>query len=409
MSEQIGQAILILGMHRSGTSYLARLMQAMGVFIGDDLVGPKKGNPRGHFEAVPMLELHQKLIRARLPEDRRAFDDGMLVQEALGADLSPAERDEAKAVIAAMQKDGYWGWKEPRTCLFLSLWKELLPESRSVIVYRHPLEVHQSLLRREHWDLALFPDQAIRSYCVYNKELLELAGGEAFTFNANAGFEGLEGLTGMLEETFGLKRGTALPEFHAKEFNTMPISQTLHTLFGLVYPEAAQVFDSLQEVSAIPYKWEKREDDPELDKIVELLQPMVANLPNEGRAFLGPLLDWWSTGCKNEVFSLYQKLGGEIGGRVQRVEQWNREAAEIFKENERLQADYEKMGKEFTEQQEFLAKQAATQAKIWEELSRTGKSWEEQRDMINDLLAEKRGFLAELEELRKQPDDSGGE
>lgn len=401
MSSDPGRPILILGMHRSGTSYLARLMQALGVFIGDDLVGPRKGNPRGHFEAAPVLDFHLRLIAARLSPGRRAFDDGMLVQEPMDTSFSEAERSESESLLDDLRRDGPWGWKEPRTCLFLPLWQELIPQAGAVVVYRHPLEVHQSLLRREHWDLALFPDQAYRAYWLYNQPLLEADFSPAFTFNANAGFADPTGLASQLAQAFDLKKA-AVPEFHAAEFRSLGVSKALHALFSLIQPEAAAVFDQLQEKADLPYAWAEREDDPELEQLAAQLQPLLQDLSPPGRASLVPLLDWWSSGRSDEVFTLYQKLGEEIGGRVQRVEQWNREAAEIFKENERLAADYERMGKEFATQQEFLAKQAKTQAKIWEELSRTGKSWEEQRDLINELLAEKRGLLEEVQRLRAQ-------
>jgi hypothetical protein len=391
---------MILGMHRSGTSYLARLMQALGVFIGDDLVGPKKGNPRGHFEAVPLLEFHQKLIAARIDDTRRAFDDGMLVQKPLAAGYSAEEKAEAESLVNAIRRPGPWGWKEPRTCLFLDLWKSLLPDAQAVIVYRHPLEVHQSLLRREHWDLALFPDQAMRAYTIYNRAILDQSFPASFCFNANAGFADVPVLAGRLGEVFGLQGSAPLPEFHAEEFQSLAVSPSLHRLTGLVYPDAVAAFDALQERSDVPFSWQSRPDDDRIDRIHDQLAPVIEDLPAEGRACFGPLLDCWASAETNRILDLYARLAEEIGGRVQRVEQWNREAAEIFKENERLSADYERMGSEFAKQQEFLAKQAKTQAKVWEELTRTGDSWKEQRTLIENLLKEKRALLEEIRELR---------
>lgn len=400
MNERPEQPLLILGMHRSGTSYLARLMQSLGVFIGDELVGPKKGNPRGHFEALPMLEFHQKLIAARIDESRRAFDDGMLAQKPLSGDYSEAEKEEAFHLVEAMRRPGHWGWKEPRTSLFLDLWTQLLPSARAVIVYRHPLEVHQSMLRREHWDLALFPDQAMRAYAIYNRAILAQAFPGTFCFNANTGFKDVAGLAGKLTDAFGLQAVEELPTFHAGEFKSLRVSQPLHQLATLVYPEAMAAFDSLQELAEVPFVWQSRPDDDHFDRLYDHLAPVAENLPAAARAFLGPLLDGWAVDGMEATMDLYSRLAEEIGGRVQRVEQWNRDAARIFEENERLSADYERMGREFAKQQEFLAKQAETQAKVWQELSRTGESWKEQRTMIEDLLKEKRQLQEELSRLR---------
>lgn len=408
MSDLPDQPLLILGMHRSGTSYLARLMQALGVHIGDDLVGPQKGNPRGHFEALSLLTFHQKLLAARVDESRRAFDDGMLVQAPLSVDYSADERQEARALVESLRRPGHWGWKEPRTCLFLDLWGSLLERAGAVIIYRHPLEVHQSLLRREHWDLALFPDQAYRAYTVYNQALMAQHFDPAFLFNANAGFADLEALANRLRSTFSLKDKEPLPAFHAREFHTLPISAPLHRLTALIFPEAAAAFDALQEQADLPFTWDRRGDDEALEAMASHLEPLLEGLPPEGRACLGPLLDYWAAGPQQAVFDRYASLAGEIGGRVRRVEEWNRQAAEIFKENERLAADYERMGKAFAGQQAFLAKQAATQAKVWEELTRTGNSWKEQRDLIKDLLAEKRRLLEEIRDLKSTREGGNG-
>lgn len=385
MSELEGQPLLILGMHRSGTSFLARLMQSMGVYIGDQLVGPQLGNPRGHFEPVPVLEFHQELLAARLPEGGRAFDDGMLAQQVPEGDYSGSERDRAAALAGSLARPGFWGWKEPRTCLFLDLWKTVLPRAGAVIVYRHPLEVHQSLLRREHWDLALFPDQALQAYAVYNQCLLQAAFPRRYLFNANAGFDRLPGLAGQLAATFGLKAPTDLPAFHAGEFSMMPVSRALHRAFSLVAPGAAEAFDQLQEAADLPYAWSERPDDDRWTALAQALETVVADWPREARACLVPLIDWYSERPDRPLLPLYRKLSGAIGHHVRQVIRWNEEAAQIFKDNERLSADYEKMGKAFAEQQVFLEKQARMHEKLWSELSWTGNSWKEQREHIRKL------------------------
>ena len=43
-------ALVVTGMHRSGTSMVAAYLQQAGVSIGRNLIGPAPGNPRGHFE-----------------------------------------------------------------------------------------------------------------------------------------------------------------------------------------------------------------------------------------------------------------------------------------------------------------------------------------------------------------------
>ena len=402
MSDASANTVLILGMHRSGTSFLAGLLQEMGVFIGDQLVGPQRGNPRGHFEAEEFLAFHQRLIREQRKDSRRAFDEDLLVQAPLPGEFSGTEREQARGLLEKLRRPGWHGWKEPRTCLFLSAWRQLLPDARSVVVYRHPLEVHQSLLRRGHWDLALFPDQSMRAYRVFNDILLSEAGRASFFFNANAGYADVPRLADRLAAFLGLSLPPTLPDFHADEFRQLRISRPLHELFRAVYPETAAVFDRLQERTNLPLAFTEREDDEWVRGQTDRLQPLLRELPPEGRAFLGPCLDWIATGRKEALFAEYAGLAREIGEEVRKVLEWNREAEEFYRENERLAAENERLGTLYAEQQEFLAKQAKTQEEVWEDLTRVGKSWEKQKEQIIQLLAEKRERDAELLELRKR-------
>jgi len=59
---KIRQAILIVGMHRSGTSVLARGLQALGVSIGDNLLPGNEWNPKGYFEHADIVGLNDTLL-----------------------------------------------------------------------------------------------------------------------------------------------------------------------------------------------------------------------------------------------------------------------------------------------------------------------------------------------------------
>jgi hypothetical protein len=83
---------------------------------------------------------------------------------------------------------GLWGFKDPRACLFLMLWKYLLPDAKVLIVYRHFAASTYSLGRRHSGDMfegrgndlvhrRFFeePDLALRMWLVHNKALLAFA------------------------------------------------------------------------------------------------------------------------------------------------------------------------------------------------------------------------------------------
>ena len=58
-------AIIITGMHRSGTSLTASLLQSAGVKIGDRLMGKGTGNSQGHFEDLDFVEFHQQVLESQ--------------------------------------------------------------------------------------------------------------------------------------------------------------------------------------------------------------------------------------------------------------------------------------------------------------------------------------------------------
>jgi peptidoglycan hydrolase CwlO-like protein len=159
--------VIITGMHRSGTSLVTSLLQRAGVDVGSQLLGPARGNPRGHFEDLDFLDFHQELLR------RSGL--GMLVRhEDLTPELRPEDEARANELVAARRDRELWGWKDPRTSLFLDFWARLLPEARFLFVYRHPLEVVLSLLRRGT-DAEVLADPLIglRSWRVYNRKIFD--------------------------------------------------------------------------------------------------------------------------------------------------------------------------------------------------------------------------------------------
>src|SRR5882757_1370586 len=58
------QAILILGMHRSGASALASVVRSLGAAAPKTLMVPDSGNPSGYWESVPLADAHDELLAA---------------------------------------------------------------------------------------------------------------------------------------------------------------------------------------------------------------------------------------------------------------------------------------------------------------------------------------------------------
>jgi GT2 family glycosyltransferase len=144
-------AVLVLGMHRSGTSALARALNLMGVQLGDDLLPPAPDNEQGFWEHRRTQFIHDRVYEALgrdwtnvspLPERWWERADVQPYRDDLRAEL---RRDFGSAPL--------WGVKDPRLCAMLPLWRSLLGEMgvapRCVLIVRHPDEVAASLAARE--------------------------------------------------------------------------------------------------------------------------------------------------------------------------------------------------------------------------------------------------------------------
>jgi GT2 family glycosyltransferase len=140
--------IVVLGMHRSGTSSVAGLLARMGVWPGSEqelLIGPD--NPKGHYE---LAALHGACI-ARLAA---AGGDWSHPPGDAPAEAIDAFRREFGAIVDSFDKRRPWLVKEPRLCLLV---REILPSlTRPVFVHvvRDPLEVADSLAARDGLDRA---------------------------------------------------------------------------------------------------------------------------------------------------------------------------------------------------------------------------------------------------------------
>ena len=167
-AESHSPIIIVTGMHRSGTSLTASLLQRLGVNIGQRLVGANYGNVKGHFENVDFVEFHKGILR-----DHNIDELGCTFQSNIS--LNSQQIEQAESLIQNNQDSQHpWGWKDPRTTLFLNFWQEMLPPAHFIFVYRSPWEVVDSLYRRST-DLTLIksPELAVKMWMYYNKNVLD--------------------------------------------------------------------------------------------------------------------------------------------------------------------------------------------------------------------------------------------
>jgi hypothetical protein len=141
--------ICIIGMHRSGTSMVARLLNLCGLNLGSPelLMDPNEANSSGYFEHKGFLKVNEALLAhfGGSWTDPPRLTKGWEHDPALDTLVH-----EAKTLINTFSETSLWGWKEPRTTVLLPFWKLLLPNLRFVICVRSPLEVARSLEKRDN-------------------------------------------------------------------------------------------------------------------------------------------------------------------------------------------------------------------------------------------------------------------
>ncbi|HEX4838268.1 MAG TPA: sulfotransferase, partial [Solirubrobacteraceae bacterium] len=141
------EGVVVLGMHRSGTSLVTRLINLLGLEVcrHDDLLVGRARNPRGHWESKSLLVYNERLLSEL---GRKWFCPPLLGPQ----EVSRLVRAHGQAALATLQRahpDRPWVWKDPRTCALLPFWAAVLgPRAAYVLVVRHPFEVSDSLDRR---------------------------------------------------------------------------------------------------------------------------------------------------------------------------------------------------------------------------------------------------------------------
>ncbi|MGB5750460.1 MAG: glycosyltransferase [Desulfobacterales bacterium] len=149
----IQKVIVVLGMHRSGTSAITRSLELLGVGLGDDLHPAGFDNPKGFWEDRECLEINEELLYYL----GSAYDRLDLAWERLKNNpFINKLNTKAKHIIIRKlsENNGLWGFKDPRTCRLLSFWHDVFDsvgcETNYVIVLRNPLSVASSLGKRNN-------------------------------------------------------------------------------------------------------------------------------------------------------------------------------------------------------------------------------------------------------------------
>jgi O-antigen biosynthesis protein len=145
------EALLVLGMHRSGTSAVAGLLIRLGLRAPKTLMQASADNPEGFWESAAFYEFHERLLRAAGSRwDAYTRLDPGWFHSPMAAGLD----DDCHQLLRAEFGDApRFVLKDPRMCRFVPFWVRILKDQAitpvAVLVHRHPGEVARSLEARD--------------------------------------------------------------------------------------------------------------------------------------------------------------------------------------------------------------------------------------------------------------------
>jgi hypothetical protein len=150
-SSRVG--IIVAGMHRSGTSATARVINLLGADIAQDLMPAMDANEKGYWESKAVAKIHDGLLH----ELGSSWDDPMPLPDRW-AETGEAQRarcDLAREIERQFSESRVFVTKDPRVSRLLPLWLDLFDDLAItpvvVIAFRNPAEVASSLCKRDQF------------------------------------------------------------------------------------------------------------------------------------------------------------------------------------------------------------------------------------------------------------------
>lgn len=156
MNIENAKVVVVLGMHRSGTSVITRGLQALNVDLGEELMpAAQKNNEKGFFEDIEFNRLNIELLEAlgRKWDALAPVPDSVFEQDDF-EDYRLRAIELLRARIAGQSKP--FGLKDPRIAHLLPFWQSVFDRADAsvsyVIAIRNPVSIAESLERRDGFE-----------------------------------------------------------------------------------------------------------------------------------------------------------------------------------------------------------------------------------------------------------------
>ncbi len=230
--------VVVLGMHRSGTSALTRGLRVLGVELGDRMMpASAMENPTGYWEDLDLNALNIEMLRVLGTDWSHVAGLAPRAVESLrtqGYFLRAAELLRKKAGDAAV-----FGFKDPRVAVLLPFWKEVFAHCGFQVSYilpvRHPLSVVKSLAKRGGIE-------ATQGYLLWMAHVLGSLAGSADTRRVVVDYDRLMQAPGRelsrIAQRFALAINPAELQHYQSEFLDPALRHTVYAPEDLLHDDS---------------------------------------------------------------------------------------------------------------------------------------------------------------------------
>jgi len=249
------ELIVVLGMHRSGTSAITRGLQVMGVELGDRLMPPIEGNnAKGFWEDIDVNALNNEML-SEIGSDWSY----LTAIDSIDVETLRKQGYLLRAVELLRQKVGnaaIFGFKDPRVAKLLPFWKVVFEhcqfDVRYILALRHPLSVVKSLAKRDGID-------AKHSYLLWLGHVITSLAGSSDDMRMLIDYDRLmqnpDRELLRVAEFAGLVMNSAELKIYKDEFLDRELQHTVYELNDLLLddtcpPIVSEVYAALHEVAS---------------------------------------------------------------------------------------------------------------------------------------------------------------
>ncbi|KZR77691.1 glycosyltransferase [Prochlorococcus marinus] len=284
ITKKTNHPIVIAGMHRSGTSLLARMLNKLGVAYGLDHDVADADNPDGYYEDREFLELQRKWFISSLNENANGWNDwGWNPIQSISSLGQANWKIQAENLLNQRQislGDLRWGWKDPRTTLILPFWRQLRPGLKLIAIYRAPWDISDALQRLNYHQFRTNPEMILPIWKLYNKRLVEYVEAEperSVLLHAETLAAKSDNLASIIQDRWDWPLDTEKSSnelgslIRPNRLQSIKLPDPIETLYKLVFPDLVEIWERLQDKADLSDL--EASDNNNYMKLINIMKP----------------------------------------------------------------------------------------------------------------------------------------